>query len=349
MPLGLQTAQLNFELNKEIGEAGKNSQVFLASDLQLSSEIVIKKIRKGTLTYEDDFYKEAKILYNNEHPNIAKVNYGCEDNDYVYIAMPYYKNGSLKDLISKRFLSVREIIRYSIQFLSGLNHIHSKKLIHFDIKPDNIFITDSDEAILADFGLAKAMNKYDLANQEFVYTRQVPPEAYSLNEHSNKFDIYLVGMTLYKLCNGYVGLEGQFNNFKDDGDFMNAVLNGTYPDKTAFPFHIPLKLTKLISRCLDLDPSQRPNSLEIINELGSIDSTLDWQYQKIDAVTKWILETNDKIISIEMSNNGNDFDVKTYKLIKASGNTTKIGLYCSAKIISKDIKKYILKALKDLS
>ena len=96
MPLGLHTAELNFETIKEIGQEGKNSQVFLAHDIQLDGEIVVKKIEKSKIIKPTEYYEEAKKLYASYHSNVVKVNYGCSDADHIYIAMPYYKCGSLK-------------------------------------------------------------------------------------------------------------------------------------------------------------------------------------------------------------------------------------------------------------
>ncbi len=351
MPLGLQTTNLNFETIREIGQAGKNSQVFIANDLQLDSEIVIKKIRKDCLTYDGQYYKEAKILYNHEHPNIAKVNYGCEDKDHVYIAMPLYQNGSLKDLIDKRFLTVREIIRYSIQFLSGLNHIHSKRLMHFDIKPDNIFLSNSNEALLADFGLAKAMNIYDKAEQDFIYSKQLPPEVLTGDSYSYPFDIYLSGLTIYKLCNGNKDYDQQFNAIPDDNQYEHNILHGLFPNRDAYLWHIPSSLIKIINKALSPDQTQRYQSaLKLINELGSVNQLLDWKYSINNNGTQtWNLDLNDKIITIEVSNQSNDFEVISEKTMKSSGKSSKITEYCGAKILSNDIKKFVVKALQKLS
>ena len=89
--------------------------------------------------------------------------------------MPFYPKGSLNKIIDSRFLTVREIISLGTNFLSGLHNIHSKRLIHFDIKPDNILISERNEAHLTDFGLAKKA-AFDGAEQDRVYGRMAPPE-----------------------------------------------------------------------------------------------------------------------------------------------------------------------------
>lgn len=66
------------------------------------------------------------MLYATEHPNIMGVKYATQDEHYIYISMDFYKNGSLNSLLQKRFLTVREIIKYSLEFLSGLHFMHTK-------------------------------------------------------------------------------------------------------------------------------------------------------------------------------------------------------------------------------
>jgi serine/threonine protein kinase len=74
MPIGLYTAELNFETLKEIGQEGRNSQVFLAHDKQLDGQIVVKRIEKSKLSNANEYYREAKILYASSHPYVVRVN-----------------------------------------------------------------------------------------------------------------------------------------------------------------------------------------------------------------------------------------------------------------------------------
>ena len=282
MSIGLQTAELNFDIIREIGQEGKNSQVFLAHDKQLDAEIVIKRIKKSKITNSSEYYEESKKLYLSSHNNVVKVSYACSDDNYIYIAMPYYKNGSLKSLITNRNLSIREIIRYSIQFLSGLHHIHSKRLIHFDIKPDNIMISDSNEALLSDFGLAKAMNDFGLANPTSFYRKHIAPEAFQRTEKTLHYDIYLSGITLYRLLNGEKHFENQLSKYNDNIEsFKDDVMLGKFPNRKDYLAHIPMKLQKIVNKAIDIDISNRYNNvLELMNDLGDIDENLDWVYSE---------------------------------------------------------------------
>ncbi len=292
MPLGLHTTELNFETVRDIGQEGKNSQVFLAHDKQLDGEIVIKKIEKSKIVNPNEYYEEAKRLYVSSHSNVVGINYGCSDADFIYIAMPYYKNGSLKKLITSKNLTIREVIRYSIQFLSGLHHIHSKGLIHFDVKPDNILISDSDEAHLSDFGLTKAMNAFGFADPGQIYLKQVPPETFSSTNKTIHFDIYLSGLTIYRILNGEDHFNKQLNKFTSQNQYIDAVKAGDFPDRNSYLYHVPLKLQRIINKALSVDVHDRHRTiLELINELSSMDENLDWRFLEMPTSYSW--ERND--------------------------------------------------------
>lgn len=349
MPIGLYTAELNFETLKEIGQEGRNSQVFLAHDKQLDGQIVVKKIAKSKLPNASEYYKEAKILYASTHPYVVRVNYGCSDNDHIYIAMPYYSNGSLKQLIDQRFLTIREVIRYSIQFLSGLNNIHSKGLLHFDIKPDNILISDSNEALLSDFGLSKAMDTLGFANPDGIYPKQVPPETFLSTNKTIHFDIYLSGLTIYRLLNGNKHYYSQFN-FPNQQDYITAIVHGHFPNRSSYLPHIPLKLQRIVNKALNVNISDRHQSvLELINELSTVDENLDWQYSKTGNVDTWIKTLDDKTYEINL-----DFSQQPalkqdcYKIIHSSGRKTKVNDHTNANLTVSTVISSLRKAFREL-
>jgi len=197
--------QLSLSQWKEIGNnEGKNSRVWIAKDNQLDQALILKRISKKSLDEQDilDYFSEAKILNKSKHPNIMTIYYSGESHKFIYITMPYYYKGSLNSIIEKRMLSVREIIKYSLDFLSGLLFIHINGLVHVDIKPSNIILNDSDRAILTDFGLSGYLNEHGLFYQPRQYKTHRSPESYDVIEKSIKDDIYQAGLTLYRLCNG---------------------------------------------------------------------------------------------------------------------------------------------------
>ncbi len=289
-------AELVFDFIKEIGFEGKNSNVFLAKDHQLNANLVIKRIKKNGVADPALYFSEASILYQSEHPNVVPVHYACEDKDYIYIAMPFFPNGSLKSLMNQRFLTVREIIRFAVQFLGGLHNIHTKGLIHFDIKPDNILLSKRGEALVADFGLAQRLNPEGSAEQEWSYTRITPPERIAgKKDFTIAHDIYQVGATLYRMCVGDKEFYGQWDTFFDKGVFQHdvfadTVAKGKFPARNKFPEQIPSRLRTIVAKCMAVDEKERYQSvLEIINALSDIDGPeLDWFYSvEGDGTRKW--------------------------------------------------------------
>lgn len=295
-------AELQFVIQRDIGEEGKNSDVFVAHDKQLDAELVVKRVEKARFVGDGlaEFYAEAKVLNLSSHSNVVPIHYACEDDHYVYMALPYYQAGSLKKLMSQGFLTTRQIIRYACNFLSGLHHIHTKGLLHFDIKPDNILLSYRNEAVLSDFGLAAFTDVYGLAKPNQVYTKMLPPEHLENREYSTAFDIYQVGLTLYRMANGDQRFNTQLEGLAVNGvltrdAFYAAVKEGRFPDRQAFLEHIPQRLRKVIRKCLEVDPDDRYQSvLQIVNDLSDVDGyELDWVYTENHADRTWSKE-NDK-------------------------------------------------------
>ncbi|MBE5321861.1 serine/threonine protein kinase [Pedobacter sp. MR2016-19] len=348
MPLGLYTTELNFETIREIGQEGKNSQVFLAHDKQLDGEIVVKKIKKIKIINPTEYYDEAKKLYTSTHSNVVRVNYGCSDADHVYIAMPFYKNGSLKSVIAKKHLTIREIIRYSIQFLSGLHHIHSKGLIHFDIKPDNILISDSDEAHLSDFGLTKAMNTFGFASPEQIYSKQVPPETFTSSDKTIHFDIYLAGLTIYRLLNGESHFHNQLAVFKSQSDYINSVSTGNFPSRTDYLPHIPLKLQRIVNKALSINITDRhKNVLELINELSDVEENLDWRFFAGKSTEQWERNNGTHTYKVEVNfGNPKNISIITTKTNNTTIKTQHEKAHCHNNLNSSNVLSKIKQALK---
>ncbi|RVG50656.1 serine/threonine-protein kinase [Sinorhizobium meliloti] len=278
-------AELAFQEVREIGADGRNSKTWVVNDVQLGAEIVMKTIAKGSLRSVNEFFDEAKALYATAHQNVVQIHYACEDADNVYIAMPLYRRGSIKGLMEAAHLTTREIVRLGCQVLSGLHNIHSKGLIHFDIKPDNILLSNRGEALLSDFGLAKQM-QLGVAVPNGLYIRMSPPEATGRPPFDLRFDIYQIGLTLYRMAVGNEAFRHQYARFSPGGVLDRVALAaeiqaGTFPDRQAFDEHVPIRLRRVIVKCLEPNPNDRFDSaLAVANALAAVDDSLDWRLEK---------------------------------------------------------------------
>jgi serine/threonine protein kinase len=337
-----QKAQVSFTCQQEIGQEGRNSKVYLAQDNHLDGQIVIKEILKSSFPENETYFDEARKLYKSTHPNIVQVAYACEDENNIYIAMPFYKNGSLKKLLQSKNLTIREIIKYSTEFLSGLQNIHSKNLIHMDIKPDNILLSDRNEALLSDFGLSRSLDPAGLTEIDKAYPKIFPPETFTEDRIADRtYDIYQAGLTLYILCVGIESFDNQFFAYysNDRSALPRAIASGKFPNRNSYPPHVPKKLSGIINKCLNIQPSQRPTSaLQIINALADIGGNiLDWRYTKdAEGTQVWEKTSESKTYTLKAMTDHSSIATK-----QVNGKLTKIKAYCLSRIEVDDIKAFL--------
>ena len=143
---------------EEVIDSLNRERSLLESIAQLKEIFMLKQIDKNTIKESSKYFDEVRKIKDIENKNIVKVNYATYDDDNIYISMPYYKNGSLQDILQNRNLTVREIVKYSLDILSGIYYIHKNQILHCDIKPSNILIDDYNCAVLADFGSSININ-----------------------------------------------------------------------------------------------------------------------------------------------------------------------------------------------
>jgi serine/threonine protein kinase len=273
-------ANVNFQKIREIGQDGKNSNCFIVRDLQLDAEIVMKEVKKEGIADASQYFDEARLLYLSSHQNVVDILYACEDNEKIYLAMPLYQRGSLKSLMEARYLTTREIVKFSCQVLAGLHNIHSKGLIHFDIKPDNVLLSSRGDALLSDFGLAK-QTQLGLAKPNKAYLICAAPEFATPDNIDLRFDIYQVGMLIYRMCCGVDSHRTQLapKGINNGETLHAAIVSKDYPDRSAFPEHIPEALRKVTKRCLEPNPDDRfQAALDVANALAKVDQCLDWLF-----------------------------------------------------------------------
>lgn len=340
----LNRAEVTFDIIREIGADGQNSRTYVSRDHQLDAEIVIKQIEKAKLRSPDNFFDESKALYASAHPNVVQIHYACQDADSIYLAMPYYRKGSIKSLITGRHMTVREIVTAGCQVLSALHNIHSKGLIHFDVKPDNILLSDRGEALLSDFGLAKQMNYSGVALQDRHYVKMMPPEATRGDRFDIRFDIFQFGLTLYRMANGNAAFAKQFAKYNigakfDRQAFRNDIRNGTFPDRKAFSPHIPRKLRRIVRKCIETDPKSRyATAIEVANALAEIDGPhLDWRLIESPDKKRWEKNENGTKYEFVVFNDGMS---ECYKTV-SEGRPRRVKEGCVSSITVKQIEAFL--------
>jgi len=342
---------LHFKILRDISNEGKNSTIHLAHDYQLDTEIVVKKIKKADFTDPKTFFDEAKKLYSSNHPNIAPIQYSCQDDENIYITMPLFSKGSLNKIIDSRPLRPSEVIKYSLDFLSGVHHIHTKRLLHCDIKPTDILVSDSDDAILTDFGLAKFLAEDNTTTIEKFYNWHRAPETLQSNAISQQSDIFQAGLTIYRLCNGNRLFRQQLERFIvggmfDADSYYDWIVKEKFPDRTLYLDHVPQRIRNYIRKALAADPASRYQSvLDLLNDLAGVDVPYDWQMTpKADGAT-WECIKDEKMYRVDISMvSQTECKIKTTKQVDG-GSERKIKDYCSEKLDIKAGQKLVKDAL----
>ena len=315
---------------KQIGQGqGLNSSVFLCHDPQVDGEIVIKEIPLNKFKDPDEYFEEAKTLYKNKNPKVVPVMYACKDSDNIRIAMPYYRNGTLEDMLNNTYLTIRKIVNIAEQFLHGLHHIHSNDYIHYDLKPTNILFADDMTPLVSDFGQSRRTNNFGVGEIPPMYPSHIVPEFLTGTHSTKQSDIFQIGLTLYRMCNGNEHFKDQFQ-FSSQQRWFEAVKNGKFPSRGSYLAHIPLKMRRIVKTCLNVDPSKRYQTcIELLNELVTVSDLLDWRYNPSNSGPSWIKEgeTHDEIIEITKTDNG-AWDVRGYKRRLSDGLTRNNSIQC---------------------
>jgi hypothetical protein len=150
-----------YELEDRLGHGGM-ATVYRARDLKLDREVAIKLLADnfaGDDEVRKRFSREARLAARLDHPNVVQVFDVGEDEDRPFIVMEHVEGGTLEDRLNRRRRSLDqdEALRLLGQLCEGLGHAHAKKLVHRDIKPQNLLLRESDDCLkITDFGIARA-------------------------------------------------------------------------------------------------------------------------------------------------------------------------------------------------
>lgn len=331
----------------ELNQEGKNSSVIIAHDCHLNSDFVVKSVERpqndNLRDNWDRYFQEARMIYSASHPNIVKVQYSSFDNDKIYMAMPFYKKGSLNTIMNNRFLTAREIIAISLDVLTGLAHIHSKHILHLDIKPTNVLFADNGNAVITDFGQSSYMNGLGMPiDFKGMYWLNYSPERFAYNTLDYRTDIYDVGLLIYRMCIG----NDRFHEQEPHNDFdrkklIDAILKGDFPNRNIDVPHIPKTLINIVKKALALNPDDRYNDcIEFMNALSKIDDSvlLDMQYTLNESIHRWEYTKCETIYHAEYNEETNELLAYKYKNKKL--NITKL---CKQNISKKEAFKLIKK------
>ncbi|MGC2399819.1 MAG: protein kinase [Acidobacteriaceae bacterium] len=294
----------HYEVVRKLG-AGGSGVVYLANDTQLMRPVVLKILKRGTLSIErmrSTVLREARLASAIEHPNVCAIYDVGDSEDEAYIVMQYVPGESLDKIIANGPASVQLGLSVGIQITDGLSAAHRLGIFHRDLKPANVMLTDGGVVKILDFGLARRISS---AEAEFDPTKPrqneskkearhevrsevrntyaprggtvayMAPEQFVTGQTSVQSDIFAVGVTLYELLSGrhpFARPEGE------EFQVVRAIQYAEPPPLAECCPQIPAELAGVIATCLQKTPSGRYSSAADLREaLRTIMKTMQFE------------------------------------------------------------------------
>ncbi len=196
-----------YKILRPIGEGGMAS-VFLAVQESLDREVALKVMAPALAAnseFTERFLKEGRITAKLQHPNLVTVyDIGTHAGVY-YLAAEFIPGGTLKERIAEGGLSIGEILDIVVEMARGLDFAHQKGFVHRDVKPGNILFRKDGTAVLADFGIAKAMDSSSsstVAGASIGTPDYMSPEQARAEPVDGRSDLYSLGTMLYEMLTG---------------------------------------------------------------------------------------------------------------------------------------------------
>jgi serine/threonine-protein kinase len=201
-----------YHILEQLGEGGM-AIVYKARDTRLEADVAVKIIRTENILPSalgrtlKRFEREAKALARLTHPNIVKVTDYGEHEGKPYLVMPLLSGGTLKSKLNGKSMSWQDALRILIPMADALGYAHKHDIIHRDVKPANILITENGQPMLADFGVAKILDVEETMELTGTGVGIGTPEYMAPEQVTNKLvdariDIYALGVVFYEMVTG---------------------------------------------------------------------------------------------------------------------------------------------------
>ncbi len=206
---------------------------------------------------------EVKILSSLDNAYIVKYYESFLEKNFLNIVMEYCEGGDLANLIknSLKALPESKVWKFLIQICTGLAYVHSKKILHRDIKSMNIFLSKNEDVRIGDLGVAKALAETgNFAHTMIGTPYYLSPEMCEERPYNSKSDMWAVGCVLYEMCTKRHPFEA--NN---QAALILKIINGKY---APIPSSYSPELTDILNLCLHRDYKKRPGAKTILSRAG---------------------------------------------------------------------------------
>jgi serine/threonine-protein kinase len=259
-----------YKLEAKLGSGGM-STVYLARDTTLDRAVAVKVMHREMSEQADQlerFRQEARAVAKLSHPNVVSVIDAGEDGGHPYIVFEYVEGETLKQRINRvGALDAQEALAYAIEVARGLSVAHGRRMVHRDIKPQNVLIDSEGRAKLTDFGISRQLEQDGMTATGRVLgtTDYVAPEQAMGRAVDQRSDVYSLGVVLYEMLSGQVPYRAD----SQVGVAMKHV-NEEMPDVQQRRPELSAAAALVVERATDKDPEERYQTVgEMIDDLST--------------------------------------------------------------------------------
>ena len=270
-----------YEILEVIGTGGM-AVVYKALDHRLNRLVAIK-ILKDEFSGDDEFRRrfraEGEAVAMLSHPNIVQV-YDVSSSDTAnYLVMELINGISLKQYMEvKGVLNWKETLHFAMQIAKGLEHAHSRGIVHRDIKPHNVMVLKDGSVKVMDFGIARVMSKSNTLTKEALGSvHYISPEQAKGGYTDSRSDIYSLSVVMYEMMTGRPPFDGE-------SPVAVAIqhINGGAPKPSSLNPNIPVGMEQIILKGMALEPKDRyASATEMIQDMEEFrkNPAIDFRYQ----------------------------------------------------------------------
>lgn len=267
------TLNNRYELLEKIGEGG--TAVVYKAKCHLLNRFVAVKILKDELAndneFVDKFKREASAAASLSCNNIVNTYDVGTDNNINYIVLEYIKGKTLKEIINEEGkLNWKKAVDISRQIALALDCAHKNNIVHRDIKPHNILVTEDGIVKVADFGIAKASNSVTITSSNKIMgsAHYLSPEQAKGMRVDGRTDIYSLGIVIYEMITGKVPYDAE----SPVSVALKHIQDPVIPPMDINP-NIPVNLNDLVIKCMEKNPENRyKTAKDLIQDLNGLNS-----------------------------------------------------------------------------
>lgn len=260
----------HYEITSELGQGGMGV-VYKATDTVLGRTVALKFLPASTSNDEkarERFAHEARAVSALDHPNVAVVHeIGESEDGDMFIVMAFYEGRTLEDIIKEGPVPLDDILRYALDMARGLAAAHDQGIIHRDIKPGNVMVTDAGFLKILDFGLAKVQDVTMTVGEVSIGTlAYMSPEQAQGAPVDVRTDLWALGVVLYELLAGKRPFDGPY-----DAAILYAAVNTDHEDVTTWREDAPEVLARIVDKLLQKTPDSRYQTAhELVADLRAL-------------------------------------------------------------------------------